>query len=71
VGWAWRLLPVIPAIVEEEIRRIAFQGQPGQKVSKKSFQPVSQVQWWEPVISARTGIEDSPGKKERPYLKNN
>jgi hypothetical protein len=63
-------MPVIPAIQEAEIRRIAVQGQPGQKVSKTLNQQnaghggtcLSSQQWLSrPTLSKNT----------RPYLKNN
>jgi hypothetical protein len=41
---------VIPAALEAEIRRIAIQSQPRQKVNKTPFQLINQVWWHIPVI---------------------
>jgi hypothetical protein len=42
-GGAWWFAPVIPTIQEAEIRRIAVQGQPEQKISETLSQQVNQV----------------------------
>jgi hypothetical protein len=52
---------VIPATQQEEIRRIAVQGQPWPKVSKTLSQQVSQGWWYSPVIPVVR--EASPGQK--------
>jgi hypothetical protein len=44
----WWLIPLISATWEAEIRRIVFQGQPGQKVSETPSQLIGQA-WWLPV----------------------
>jgi hypothetical protein len=40
---------LIPAVQEVEIRKMAVQGQPGQKVSKIPSQQISKVLWSAPV----------------------
>jgi hypothetical protein len=39
MSWIWWFLPIIPAIQETEIRRIAVQGQSEQQVSKTLISP--------------------------------
>jgi hypothetical protein len=44
------IMPLIPVTLEVEVRRIAFQGQPGQKVTKTLSQSISQAWWYISVI---------------------
>jgi hypothetical protein len=70
LSWAWQLTSVIPATWETEIRRFTVPGQPRQKVSKTSPQPINQAWWhifmvpamWEAEVGG-SWSEASPGQK--------
>jgi hypothetical protein len=50
-GACWAM-PVFPATLEAEIRRIMVQGQLGQEFSETPSQQMSQVRWLTSVIPA-------------------
>jgi hypothetical protein len=41
LAWCYRIMPIIPAAWEAEIRRITFQGQLRLKVQKPLFLPIA------------------------------
>jgi hypothetical protein len=73
-----RHTPIIPDTSEAAIRKIAVQGQPGQKANEVPSQPISQAWWCMFVILTITGgigsrmiVQASLGKNTRPYPINN
>jgi hypothetical protein len=46
------LMPIIPAVQEAEIRRIAVEGRPEQRVKRTPSESISQAWQYVPMISA-------------------
>jgi hypothetical protein len=51
----WWYIPVIPENQEVEIRRMAVQGQPQQKISEIPFQQTNWEWWYTSLIPAMQG----------------